>query len=86
MARINFKTALTAAQIPFTYADAPSGVIVPRMDAASRVSGAFSGSQSGVDYNVVEISYAQNVLPTQKGYNSVGFATAIPAYIDGSFT
>lgn len=77
MAQQKFKTALTAAAIPFRYAQAPNGVLVPGSDVVNRTSGAFAGRQDNVDYNVIETSYAQNVLPTKRGYASVGFEEVV---------
>lgn len=81
MAQQKFKTALTAAAIPFLYKQAPTGVLVPGRDVVNRTSGAFAGRQDNVDYNVIETSYAQNVLPTKRGYVSVGFPQVVEPQI-----
>lgn len=80
MAKQTFKTALNVSKFPFRHLKAPSGVLVARMDVAGRVGTSAVGKPDNLDYNIIEISFAQNVLPTAKGCVSCGFASVIAAY------
>lgn len=82
MARVNFKTSLSASRIPFLHTQAPTGAILPSTDVQNRTSGAQAGSQQNVDYNVIETAYGHNVLPTQQGYVSLGFDEAVTGIVD----
>lgn len=80
MAKQTFKTALNVAKFPFRHTKAPSGVLAPKSDVSGRVSVQAVGKADNLDFNIIEICFAQNVFPTAKGYISCGYVSAIAAY------
>jgi len=77
MATQKFKLAINNARFPFLYSRASRTVLQPGLDIAPRTSVAFVGGVESFDYNLVQLIYAENVLPTAEGITSVGFQEGI---------
>lgn len=81
MPKLVFKTALNTSKLPFSHLTGPTGVLVAHMDVASRQPGAAIGKSDNLDENIINVVFAQNVLPTAKGYVSCGFEAVIGAFV-----
>lgn len=70
MANVTFKIALTNAKFPLLLNQGTQEVLDPGMDVAPRVNPAFVGGINSVDWNLVQVAWASNLIPTEKGYRS----------------
>jgi hypothetical protein len=75
-----FKAALNAAQFPISYRQASRSVLQNSADVANRVPGQFSGAPDNIDYNVIQLLLAENILPIARGLQSVSYTEIYAAY------
>lgn len=75
MATTKFKFAINNAEFPFLYSQASRSVVQPGSDIAPRVGAGFTGGAS-YDYNVAQLLFCENVLPSGAGLVSVGYREA----------
>lgn len=80
MATTQFKVALNAANYPVTYRQASRAILQQGEDIAPRTNSAFYGTQDSADYNVIQLTFCENVIPIPKGLQSVGFLEEYPPY------
>jgi hypothetical protein len=85
MAVQRFKVPLNNAVFPFVSSKAPRAVFVPQLDAAPRLGKGFVGSEESVDYNVTQIIYGENFMPTAHGVHSVGYIPVIAPTVNLDF-
>lgn len=78
-----FKLAVNNAKFPFLYSRAGRSVVQPGLDVAPRTSVAFVGGAESFDYNMVQMIYAENVLPIAEGISSVGLQDTLLPYTPG---
>jgi hypothetical protein len=74
MAQISYRANLSAAIFPMTLARAGRSVIIPGPDQNFDRRVDPQGEQKSA--GIPQIIYAENVIPTADGYQSVGFRTA----------
>jgi hypothetical protein len=70
MSNVTFKVALTNAKFPLLLNQGTQEVLDPGMDVAPRVNPAFVGGINSVDWNLIQVAWASNMIPTEKGYRS----------------
>ena len=75
-----FKAPLNAAKFPFLYSHASRSVLQPQLDIATRTPQAFFGSMTNADYNLIQLLYAENVIPSSTGLQSVSVKEEISAF------
>jgi hypothetical protein len=80
MATTKFKLALNAANYPMTYRQASRSVLDRGPDVQFPGNSNFFGSADSVDYNTIQITFCENVIPIPKGLQSVGFLEEYPPY------
>ena len=73
MAVQRFKLPLNAARFPLISSRASRAVCVPQLDAAPRTPRVFMGTDESIDYDMPQIIYCENVMPTSSGIASVGY-------------
>jgi hypothetical protein len=71
MANVTFKVAINNAEFPLSLALGSREVLDPGMDIASRTNPAFAGGSASLDWNMIQVQYAQNHIPTEKGYQAI---------------
>ena len=85
MATTKFKFAINNAEFPFLYSQASRSVVQPGSDIAPRVGTNFTGGAS-YDFNVAQLLFCENALPSGAGLVSVGYreagAAVTPAVTD----
>lgn len=81
MAEITFRANLNAAEIPFLTSLLGRTVIIPGLDQNSVKSAQFAGSGESLDQGIPQILYAENVLPTDFGVQSIGYKKTINAAV-----
>lgn len=79
MATQKFKLAINNAKFPFLYSRAGRSIAQPGLDVAPRTSVAFVGGVESFDYNMIQVLYAENVLPSAEGFISVSTEATLPA-------
>lgn len=79
MAGQKFKLAVNNAKFPFLFSRASRAVSVPGLDVAPRTGVGFVGSAESFDYNLAQMLFCENVLPTADGLISVAALEDIPA-------
>lgn len=80
MAVQRFKAPLNNAKFPFLYSHASRAVLQAGLDIPPRVGQAFFGGIESADFNVLQMLFAENVLPTDTGIISVGTKEEIAAF------
>lgn len=80
-----FKLALNNSHIPLLSADAQRAVFVPQLDSAPRTPRQFVGSDVSIDYNMAQVLYAENAMPSGSGISSVGYRTLIAPTVATDF-
>lgn len=80
MAQIKFRANLSAANIPFISDFQSRTVIVPQLDQNIPKLQGFSGALIDNDVGIPQAYYAENVMPTAQGLQSVGFTQYIDEY------
>jgi hypothetical protein len=85
MAVQRFKVALNAATFPLLSFNASRSVCIPALDGAARTPRAFLGAEDNTDYNIPQIIYCENVLPTRSGIKSVGYQQVIAPTVNTDF-
>ncbi len=85
MAVQRFKLALNAATFPLLSTHASRSVCIPALDGVSRTPRTFMGSDDNIDYNIPQIIYCENVLPTRSGIKSVGYQQVIAPTVNNDF-
>lgn len=77
MAVNRFKLALNNATIPPLSSLAQRAVVNAGLDSAPRTPRIFMGDDDSADFNMAQVIYAENVMPSAHGCRSVGFAEVI---------
>lgn len=77
MAVQRFKVALNNARMPLVSTQAQRAVFIPGLDSAPRTSRQFAGAEPSIDYNLAQVIFSENVMPTSSGINSVGYVPKI---------
>lgn len=85
MAIQRFKVALNNARFPLISTKAQRAAFIPGVDSAPRTPRQFMGEEESVDYNLAQIIYSENVMPTPQGVNSVGYTQRIAPTINSDF-
>jgi hypothetical protein len=85
MAVQRFKLALNAATFPLLSTHASRSVCIPALDGVARTPRTFMGSDENIDYNIPQIIYCENVLPTRSGIKSVGYQQVIAPTVNNDF-
>lgn len=85
MAVQRFKLPLNAATFPLLSTNASRAVCIPALDGPSRTPRTFMGSDDNIDYNIPQIIYCENVLPTRSGIKSVGYQQVIAPTVNNDF-
>ena len=85
MAVQRFKLALNAATFPLLSTHASRSVCIPQLDGVARTPRTFMGSDENIDYNIPQIIYCENVLPTREGIKSVGYQQVISPTVNNDF-
>lgn len=80
MATQKFKLAINNAKFPFLFSQAGRAVVQPGLDVAPRTSVAFVGSTESFDYNLVQVLYVENALPSAEGFISTTTEQSLGAY------
>ena len=80
MATQKFKLAINNAKFPFLFSQAGRSVVQPGLDVAPRTSVAFVGSTESFDYNLIQVLYVENALPTAEGFISTTTESTLGAY------
>lgn len=73
------KFALADAAFPFLSTQQPRAVLSPDLDPAGRVPRQFWGADDSLDYNTVQVLYAENIIPVAEGWRSVRYEPALAA-------
>lgn len=79
MANTIFKASLQAAKFPPRYSQAKRGVVNTGSDQSPRIPVSYVGTSESLDYNMIELQYSQNTLPTDFGVTSFGIVERLPA-------
>lgn len=77
MARLVSRGNLSAARFPLVSAFHGRTIILPQYDMNYQRNQIFAGADQDRDIGVPQVYYMQNVMPTEQGYQSVGFSPAI---------
>lgn len=85
MATQRFRLPLNNAAYPFVSTKAPRAVFVPGLDVAPRAARGFTGGQDTIDYNLTQIIYGENFMPSGKGVQSVGYRQLIAPTVNEDF-
>ena len=85
MAVQRFKLSLNAATFPLLSSNASRSVCIPQLDGPARTPRTFMGSDDNIDYNIPQIIYCENVLPTRQGIKSVGYQRVIAPTVNADF-
>ena len=85
MAVQRFKLSLNAATFPLLSSNASRSVCIPQLDGPARTPRTFMGSDDNIDYNIPQIIYCENVLPTRQGIKSVGYEQVIAPTVNSDF-
>jgi hypothetical protein len=85
MAVQRFKVALNNARYPLLSTKAQRSVFVPGLDAAPRTPRIFMGGDESADYNMAQVVYCENVMPTAEGVHSVGYSQIIAPTVNTDF-
>lgn len=85
MAVQRFKLSLNAAAFPLLSTNASRTVCVPQLDGPARTPRTFMGSDDNIDYNIPQLIYCENVLPTRHGIKSVGYQQVIAPTVATDF-
>lgn len=80
-----FKLPLNAARFPLVSTKGQRAVFVPGLDAAPRTPRIFMGAEESVDYNLAQILYGENFMPTAEGVHSVGYTQLIAPTVNTDF-
>lgn len=84
MAVNRFKLALNNATIPPLSSLAQRAVVNAGLDSAPRTPRIFMGDDDSADFNMAQVIYAENVMPSAHGCRSVGFAPVISSLAGAS--
>lgn len=79
MSKYRFSGALNAANFPFVSTMQGRTVVQPQLDNKVPNQG-FYGSQESANYDIPQLLFCENVVPTAEGLQSVGFEAAIGAF------
>lgn len=85
MATQRFRLPLNNAAYPFVSTKAPRAVFIPGLDVAPRAARGFTGGQESIDYNLTQIIYGENFMPSGKGVKSVGYRQLIAPTVNEDF-
>lgn len=85
MAVQRFKLSLNAATFPLLSTNASRSVCIPQLDGPARTPRTFMGADENIDYNIPQIIYCENVLPTRHGIKSVGYTQVIGPTVESDF-
>lgn len=85
MAVNRFKVALNAARFPLVSTKGQRAVFIPGLDAAPRTPRAFMGAEESIDYDIAQMLYGENVMPTATGISSVGYSRIIVPTVNSDF-
>lgn len=85
MAVQRFKLSLNAATFPLLSTNASRTVCIPQLDGPARTPRTFMGSDDNIDYNIPQLIYCENVLPTRQGIKSVGYEQVIAPTVNADF-
>lgn len=85
MAVNRFKVALNAARFPLVSTKATRAVFIPGLDAAPRTPKSFMGADESVDYDLSQVIYGENIMPTAAGINSVGYSQIVVPTVNSDF-
>lgn len=84
MAVNRFKLALNNATIPPLSSLAQRAVVNAGLDSAPRTPRIFMGDDDSADFNMAQVIYAENVMPSAHGCRSVGYTEVINALPGGN--
>lgn len=79
MAISRTKLAINNASLPPLSVSAQRAVLQAGLDSAPRTPRVFMGDEDSADYNLVQVIYAENVMPSAHGVRSVGFTPVTAA-------
>lgn len=85
MAVQRFKLSLNAATFPLLSTLAQRAVCIPQLDGVARTPRTFMGADDSIDYNIPQVIYCENVLPTKEGIKSVGYQQVIAPTVNNDF-
>ena len=77
MGQYHTRCNLSAARFPFVSTFHGRSVILPQHDINFQKSATFGGADQDRDVGIPQLFYLHNVMPTEQGYQSVGFNTQI---------
>lgn len=77
MAQLHSRCNLSAARFPLMSNLQGRTVILPQYDMNYQRQAQFAGADADRDVGVPQVFYLHNVMPTEQGYQSVGFSTVI---------
>lgn len=80
-----FKVSLNNARFPFISEKAQRAVFVPGLDSAPRTPRQFMGEIESIDYNLAQIIYGENIMPSAQGVKSVGYLPFISPTVEKDF-
>lgn len=84
MAKQDLRLALNAAAFPFLYSQSRRHVLAPSGDTAGRMPAGYSGAPDNIDWNVPQLIFCENVMPTSEGYVSTQTENKIAAHTPAS--
>src|SRR5690348_7138059 len=73
---------LSAARFPLVSSFHGRTIILPQYDMNYQKNTVFAGADQDKDIGVPQVFYMHNVMPTEQGYQSVGFTTALNGVAD----
>lgn len=79
------KIALNNARLPLISTEAQRAVFVPGLDSAPRIGRNFSGAAATQDFNIPQVIFSENVMPTSYGIASTGYWELIAATANTDF-
>lgn len=79
------KLAINNADIPLLSTHAQRAVINAGLDSAPRTPRVFMGADDSADYNLAQVIYGENIMPTAHGVRSVGYLDTVAAHSTGDF-
>lgn len=79
MAKHRFTGSLNAADFPFMSVLQGRTVVQPQLDNNVKTTQSFYGTEESANYNIPQLLYCENVLPTAEGLQSVGYEEVVPA-------
>ena len=80
-----FKISLNNARFPFISEKAQRAVFYPALDSAPRTPRQFMGEIESIDYNLAQVIYGENIMPSAQGIKSVGFSSIISPTVNDDF-